>query len=176
MTDTDFEKTMLQQISDVAWLVRQGDKRLGILNQNVQERYTYINGSDFITFKNKSEVIKHFGNTALFNNKVDKPVCVQDTFFVKGHEIDYPQPFVVDNNHPDYRDDLPLYTKIENSDVYYAAGYYCINFSMGWKHARGPKLTTLLKYGYEGPFKTEIEMKQRIKVLNKIRKNTQKIS
>ena len=37
-------KAQLQQISDVAWLVRQGPRKLGILNKDVQEHYFYING------------------------------------------------------------------------------------------------------------------------------------
>ena len=31
-------------------------------------------------------------------------------------------------------DEIPLFAKTENSDVYYAAGWYAINFEKGWKH------------------------------------------
>ena len=41
-------KATLQQISDVAWLVRQGKNKLGILNKDVQEHFYYINGKEFI--------------------------------------------------------------------------------------------------------------------------------
>ena len=37
-------KAKLQQISDVAWLVRQGANKMGILNKDVQDHYFYING------------------------------------------------------------------------------------------------------------------------------------
>ena len=36
------KKAILQQISDVAWLVRQGKNKLGILNKDVQNHYFYI--------------------------------------------------------------------------------------------------------------------------------------
>jgi hypothetical protein len=62
---------------------------------------------------------------------------------------------------------LPIYAKVEGKGIYYAAGYYCIQFEKGWKKSHGPKLATLLRYGYEGPYKTEIEMRQRLKELNK---------
>ena len=65
--------------------------------------------------------------------------------------------------------------KTENSNVYYAAGWYAINFDKGWKHGNCPKLNTLITYGYEGPFKTKIELKQRLKVLNKIKRQASKV-
>ena len=167
MTDTDFKKTMLQQISDVAWIVHQRGSKLGILNKNIQENFTYINGQDYLQFTSESEVIKHFGNSDLFAEQITQPTHVQDKFYVKGYEVDYAEPFALDEEHADFREDLPLYTKIAESNIYYAAGYYCINFEKGWKHAHGPKLATLLKYGFEGPFKTETEMRHRLKLLNR---------
>lgn len=163
----DFEKTMLQQISDVAWLVHQNGDRMGILNKDVQEHYTFISGKEILNFNNDIEVVEHFGNADLFAEQISKPSIVQDKFYIRGYEIDYPEPYCIDENHPDYIPEIPLYTKIENSKVYYAAGYYCINFGKGWKHAHGPKLSTLLKYGYQGPFKTLIEVKERNKILNR---------
>lgn len=163
-------KTMLQQISDVAWLVHQGEEKLGILNQDIQGHYTYITGRDLIKFDDEDEVKTHFGNITLFTEKIGTPLQTTEKFFIRGHEVDYEMPFALDKDHPDYDEALPLYTKIEGSDVYYAAGFYCINFEKGWKHAHGPKLATLTKYGFEGPFKTEDEMRQRLKVLNRLRR------
>lgn len=166
-----FNNTVLQQISDVAWLVHRGKERVGLLNKNVQEHFTYITGRDMVTFNNKEEVVKHFGNIQLFENKINQPTTVPDRLYIKGFEVDYDQPYALDETHPDYRDDLPLYTKIEGSNVYYAAGYYCVHFEKGWKNAHGPKLSTLLKYGYQGPFKTEMEMRTQLKKLNKALKH-----
>jgi len=166
----EMSKTMLQQISDVAWLVHQGEEKLGILNQDIQGHYTYITGKSIVKFDSEREVKTHFGNTTLFTEKIGTPLQTVEKFFIRGYEVDYEMPFAVDKDHPDYDERLPLYTKIEGSDVYYAAGYYCINFEKGWKHAHGPKLATLVKYGYEGPFKTEDEMRQRLKVLNRLRR------
>ena len=65
---------------------------------------------------------------------------------------------------------MPLYTKTPDSDIYYAAGWYCINFDKCWKHGHGPKYSTLIKYGFRGPFKTEEECKIVLKQINKERK------
>lgn len=164
---TNIEKTVLQQISDVAWLVHQGPNKLGILNKGVQENFTYITGKELLSFNNENDVKQHFGNMTLFEEQLTISPIKQDAFYIKGFEVDYETPYAVEENHPDYDENLPLYTKIEGSDVYYAAGYYCINFDKGWKPAHGPKLATLLKYGYTGPYKTELEMRQQLKKLNK---------
>lgn len=163
-------KAELQQISDVAWLVRQGDKRLGILNKDIQEKFFYINGRNSVKFENEKDVVQHFGNAHLFTKQINEPTTVNEGFFIKGFEVDYEQPYPLDNSHPDYNDRVPLYTKTADSDVYYAAGWYGINFEKGWKRANGPKYSTLATYGFVGPFKSEIDCKIEVKNLNKARK------
>lgn len=159
-------KTMLQQISDVAWLVHQGEQKLGILNKDIQENFTYITGKDFVSFNSENEVVHHFGNLSLFEEQITSPTHIQDKYYIRGFEVDYTEPFALEEGHPDYNSTVPLYTKIEGSTVYYAAGYYCINFEKGWKHAHGPKYSTLTKYGFEGPFRTELDARHRMKQLN----------
>jgi hypothetical protein len=53
------------------------------------------------------------------------------------------------------KDNLPCFTKTPTSKVYFAAGYYGINFDNGgWMDSFCPKLSTLRKYEHVGPFKT----------------------
>lgn len=52
---------------------------------------------------------------------------------------------------------LPLYTKTKKSKSWYAAGYYAINQNRGWQVMRDPKLITLKRYPYRGPFVSETE-------------------
>ena len=166
-TQTEQEKTMLQQISDVAWLVQQGEMKMGILSKDRQEHYTFISGKELIKFEDDMEVRTHFGNASLFETRITENTSTKDSYYIGGHLVDYPEPFAVDESNPDYRPDVPLYTKIEGSNVYYAAGFYAIQFEKGWKHSNSPKFSTLKKYGFEGPFKTLIDVKQRVKALNK---------
>lgn len=161
------DKTKLQQISDEAWLVRQGDKKLGILNKDVTERYTYITGKTITLFDDDVEVREHFGNIKLFEEQIITPTSKPDEFFIKGHKVDVSNPIPVEVNDPNYREDVPLYLKTETSDVYYAAGWYCINFDKAWKHGHGPKYQTLTQYGFKGPFKTKEECRAMLKKLNK---------
>lgn len=162
-------KTKLQQISDVAWLVSQGDKKIGILNKDVQDHFTFISGHNIEIFANGDEVKRHFGNITLFDEQINEPLTAPDGFYICGHLVDYPDPIPVEQNDPNYIASLPLYLKTANSDVYYAAGWYCIDFEKGWKHSHSPKLATLLKYGYDGPHKTELDCRTVMKRLNKAR-------
>jgi hypothetical protein len=164
-------QTKLQQITEEAWLVRQGDHKLGILNKDMTERYTFISGKDMKLFDGDHEVREHFGNIKLFEEAVTSTEITADEFFIKGHKVDVENPIPVEVNDPNYRDDIPLYLKTETSDVYYAAGWYCINFDKAWKHGHGPKLNTLLTYGFRGPFKTELECRTELKRLNKQKRN-----
>jgi hypothetical protein len=60
----------------------------------------------------------------------------------------------------DIKRKLPLFTKSIDSKSLYCAGYYVIKFDKGWVKSFCPKLITLQRYTYQGPFKTELEMRQ----------------
>ena len=61
---------------------------------------------------------------------------------------------------------LPIYTKTEKSNSYHCAGYYIIRFSTGWVKSYCPKLLTLQRYTFKGPFKTRIEMMEQLRLAN----------
>jgi hypothetical protein len=63
---------------------------------------------------------------------------------------------------------LPIYAKSSKSKSLYCAGYYVIQFRKGWVKSFCPKLITLERYPFKGPFKTEIEMRL---VLNSVSKD-----
>lgn len=54
---------------------------------------------------------------------------------------------------------LPLFAKSSKSKSQYCAGYYIISRRKGWATSFCPKLITIERYAYHGPFKTETEMK-----------------
>lgn len=61
---------------------------------------------------------------------------------------------------------LPIYTKGSKSKSFFCAGYYIIKFSSTWVRAYCPKLITLNRYEYEGPFKTQERMVEAMKEAN----------
>lgn len=66
------------------------------------------------------------------------------------------------------REKLPLYAKSKKSVSQYCAGYYAIKFKKGWVKSFCPKLITLQRYSFQGPFKTESDMKKIISQMNKL--------
>jgi hypothetical protein len=52
---------------------------------------------------------------------------------------------------------LPLYTKTNKSSSYHCAGYYIIKFDRTWCKSYTPKLITLQRYPYQGPFMDKTE-------------------
>tara|TARA_A200000159_G_C7252495_1_gene309419 strand:- start:289 stop:630 length:342 start_codon:yes stop_codon:yes gene_type:complete len=65
------------------------------------------------------------------------------------------------------KDGLPLFSKSRKSKSLYCAGYYCIQFAKGWVKSFCPKLITLQRYPFKGPFTTDLEMKETLARVSK---------
>lgn len=67
----------------------------------------------------------------------------------------------------DLKRKLPLYTKTEGSQSFFCAGYYVVHWEDG-SHSPSycPKLITLSRYAYDGPFKTRLEMTETLRKSN----------
>ncbi len=57
----------------------------------------------------------------------------------------------------DVKHRLPLFTREEKSKSWFAAGWYRVKQHRKWKVIENPKLITLERYTYQGPFKTRDE-------------------
>ena len=62
---------------------------------------------------------------------------------------------------------LPIYAKSSKSKSLYCAGYYVIRFRKGWVKSFCPKLITLERYPFKGPFRTEQEMRTMLNSVSK---------
>lgn len=95
--------------------------------------------------------------------KVEKPAKAKvDQYDVYG----YPTSGVPHNQVLDVQRYLPIYTKGARSKSFFCAGYYIIKFSNAWVRAYCPKLITLNRYEYQGPFKTQDRMLDAMKGAN----------
>ena len=70
------------------------------------------------------------------------------------------------NHMYDVKRKLPLFTKSDKSKSLYCAGFYIIQFDKGWVKSFCPKLITIERYNFRGPFKSEIEMRQELSRVN----------
>lgn len=95
--------------------------------------------------------------------KAEKPRKVkQDVYDVYG----FPTNSAPNNEVLDVQRYLPIYTKGAKSKSFFCAGYYIIKFSSTWVRAYCPKLITLNRYEYQGPFKTQERMIEAMKEAN----------
>jgi len=58
----------------------------------------------------------------------------------------------------DVKHRLPLFTRDNKSKSWYAAGWYQVQRGRSWKIVQDPKLITLQRYKYHGPFRTKEEV------------------
>jgi hypothetical protein len=165
-TDTCWEKPMPEihakpVIDGKFWIVEQDGNKVGVLKITEQKKYILSSKDTVTTFDNKKKIVEYFGNSFFVKSSTQKLVEVEKV--VHG----YPTSTKPCNPLYDVKRHLPLFTKSNKSKSVYCAGYYIIKFDKGWVKSFCPKLITVERYQYEGPFKTDIEMKQRLSSVSK---------
>ena len=142
------------------WIVEQGGTKLGTIQAIDEGGVTYVHDDQREVFPSIKILSKRYNIEFV---KLEKPVKEkQDTYDVYGFPT---------NNRPhnevlDVQRYLPIYTKTAKSKSFYCAGYYIIKFSEAWVRAYCPKLITLNRYEYQGPFKTQERMIESMREAN----------
>lgn len=149
-------------IQDKFWIVEKDGSRFATLRKNEDDRFVMSNELGIKIYPNKESLTKQFGKD-FFIAKIVKESYDADELAVHG----FPTSVEPHNSMFDIKRRLPLFTKSGDSKSLYCAGYYVIRFEKGWVKSFCPKLITLQRYQYEGPFKTEIEMRQRLSNVSK---------
>lgn len=147
-------------LKDKFWIVEDNDEKVGTLSWN-DDRYMFSNSIETCFFDNKRQMKKKFGVDIIWS-EVDLPVETDTKFDVHGFPTSV-KPF---NTMYDVKRKLPLFTKSEKSKSSYCAGYYIIQFDKGWVKSFCPKLITVERYNFAGPFKTDLEMRQELSRAN----------
>lgn len=156
----------LKEITDNSWLVmtEKEQEKVGLLSANRIGQFTLLSKDGKVNFASEEEV-REFFEEDIFNNILVSPLADAKEYTVKGFPVDFDSPFEADEE--DVVSDLPLYTKTKTSKVFHCAGYYCIKFPKGWTSSFSPKFSTLQKYDFAGPYKTEMEMKTNLSIFKK---------
>lgn len=162
----------LKSLTESSWLVINDteESNIGLLTK-LREEYVLMIKGHKEKFQNKSLLTSYFKED-IFNNVVaTEPIAtVPTSHYINGYPVDFDNPHEVLSVEAKY----PLFSKKATSDVYYCAGYYCVNFPKNWMGGLCPKLSTLEKYETAGPFKTELEMKLELQKLRKIKNSSVK--
>ena len=147
-------------INDKFWIVEIDGIKCATLRKNEDNRFVMSNEEGMEIFKNKKSILERFGNNFFISKTLEKKE--QELLEVHG----FPTSTVPHNSMFDVKKKLPLFTKSKESKSLYCAGHYLIRFDKGWVKSFCPKLITLQRYDFKGPYKTELEQKQ---VLSNVR-------
>ena len=149
-------------IPNKTWLLEEQGRKVGTLNKE-KKGYSFFQKGKRTVLTDLPAVKKTFGSDIIKESVNYSKIGNTDTRSI----YDFPcnsKPF---NPVYNIKKKLPIYAKSSKSKSLYCAGYYVIKFRKGWVKSLCPKLITLERYPYKGPFKTENDMKNILNILTK---------
>lgn len=146
-------------VKDRFWIVEDNGVRVGTLS--ISEDQFMLSGTKGTRFFKTTRQLQKSFETNINWTKLD--IVESSIKEVHGYPTSC-EPF---NNMYDVKRKLPLFTKSKKSKSLYCAGYYIIRFDKGWVKSFCPKLITVERYEFRGPFKTEILMRQELSCVNR---------
>ena len=142
-------------IENKFWIVEKDGEKFATLRKNEDNRFVLSNEEGVRIYDTKESLTRQFGKD-FFVARI-----VKEAYDAQPNEVHgYATSVAPHNAMFDIQRKLPLFTKSSDSKSLYCAGYHVIRFEKGWVKSFCPKLITLQRYEYKGPFKTELEMKQ----------------
>ena len=141
------------------WIVEDSGNKIGTITYD-EDKYILSDGATSTFLKNEKAIAKKLGAKIDWQALEIKEITPAKE--IHGFNTSC-TPF---NTIFDVKRKLPLFTKSAKSKSLYCAGYYIIRFDKGWVKSFCPKLITLERYAYKGPFKTEFEMRQELSNAN----------
>ena len=147
-------------VKNKMWIVESAGTKIGNIMAVEEGGVVYVHNNQREQFPSIKILQKKY---SIEFAKAEKPRRVkQDVYDVYG----FPTNSAPQNQVLDVQRYLPIYTKGAKSKSYFCAGYYVIKFSSTWVRAYCPKLITLNRYEYQGPFKTQERMVEAMREAN----------
>jgi hypothetical protein len=130
------------------WILKKDNQKVGAL-EAADDGYTMRLLDQIGKFKTIPMVRKKLDIEFVPPEKTTKPAPDQVHGFETGCRAFNPM--------WDVKQRLPLFTKERKSKSWFAAGWYQVRQRKTWAVTQSPKLITLERYAYQGPFHTEDE-------------------
>lgn len=147
-------------LKDKFWIIEDEGIRIGTLSIT-EDKYMFSSSKGTTYFDSARALKKTFGKDFVITQVDDAtPIVVEKSVH------NYPTSCTPYNAMYDVKRRLPLFTKSDKSKSLYCAGYFIIRFDKGWVKSFCPKLITVERYEYQGPFKSSLEMKQALSKAN----------
>lgn len=135
------------------WILRQNDRKIGNIEAS-KDGYSVKIHNQIRQFKTISMVKQRAGID--FETVTPLPAHQEPNNQISG----YPTLSMPFNAVFDVRLQAPLWTKDQRSKSWYAAGWFKVRAGRRWQTILCPKLITLQRYQYVGPFKTQEQADQ----------------
>ena len=132
------------------WILQQDDRKVG----NVEA----INGGYVVML---NDTVQQYKTMQMVQQRTDiqfEPMTPRPPKAKTANDVHgFPTASRVHNAIWDVQKKLPLFTKTAKSKSWFAAGWYRVLKGRAWRVTQDPKLITLQRYKYYGPYMTEAE-------------------
>ena len=145
-------------VDNQSWLLVSGGSKIGSL-QKEKGKYSLFYKGIKTVIGGAVSVKTTLGVDSLEQWPTSIPTNVGNTVY------DYPTSSMPYNPLYNIQKKLPIYTKSQKSKSLFCAGYYVININEEWTTCFCPKLITLRRCNYQGPFKTSQDMENALNLL-----------
>lgn len=144
------------------WILKNNESKIGSISKS-KKGFSFYKKGQKVSFKNIKEIQDHFGIALNNENAFNKENNQQSKYEIYNFPCSS-KPF---DAVYDLKKKLPLFSKSSKSKSRFCAGYYLVKFRKGWVKGFCPKLITLERYKYFGPYKTEQDLKLKLNNINK---------
>jgi hypothetical protein len=141
-------------VDDKFWFIEQNGTKVATLHKQENNRFILTNQGGDRWFNQKEDLTNYFGENFFLRNDKIKVIQPEVT-----ECYDFSTRTLPHNAMYDVQRGLPLYTKSAQSKSYHCAGWYLVKFK-NWVVAYCPKLITVERYDYRGPFKSKASASQ----------------
>ena len=139
-------------IKNKFWIVEQDGEKVATIQAIDEGGFAYVQDNQREKFPTVKLLKKQ--HNIVFDKTERKLKAESEDYEVYG----WPSGFKPFNKLYDVTRRLPIFTKGLKSKSYFCAGYYIVKFNSTWTRAFCPKLITLQRYEFAGPFHTKEQM------------------
>lgn len=133
-------------IDNQYWILRNNERKVGNIEATTDGYQVKIN-----------DQVQHFKSIRMVKNRIGidfEPIAKSKT--TKETSVyGFDAGCRVYNAVYEVKKHLPLFTKTKKSKSWFAAGWYRVQQNGQWKVLKNPKLITLQRYPFNGPFHTQ---------------------
>ncbi len=149
------DKTMIATpvVKNKFWIVERAGQKIATIQAIDEGGFVYVAGESRQKFASIKAIKDHYNISISFKKKETEAKKPSARYSIYGFPADSKPHSEVFN----VQKKLPIYSKNDRSKSFYCAGYYLIKFNNQWIKEFCPKLITLNRYPFIGPWATAEE-------------------